>query len=326
MFEVVEWGCPRNDRALQGRTVADSAKDLAADSIVKAAELVLFVDDAITGSRFLKLAKALRKVVGADRFASVAMRVRFNPAAGFVNGQLRSLHEVAEWAAKCGLPSGEVTFPDLPIFRIDEKAPALFESALAWGEAALTAGKRKTNLVFYFIDRFEAVAMQLSAPDRSEARELLIRRLWQKDTSGQQFAISPEIAEVTFRDLIKALPDNFFDRIRAAAKAAFPHDFYGRRIGGHNALRDRSEWLSMCVYREARQVLPEQESHLFNNAVQTLSTAGFTAGVDKPPRDHAYGLYTLPLPPGEDLLHRRLVELIVAEAKTLTPQWTAPSD
>ena len=120
--------------------------------------------------------------------------------------------------------------------------------------------------------------------------------------------------------MIKALPNDFFDRIRVAAKAAFPHDFYGRRIFGHGAVRDRTEWLAQCVYREACHVLPEQEAHFLNNAIQTLSNAGFTAGVDKPPRDHAYGLFTLPLSPGEDLLHRRLIELIVAAATTLTPR------
>ena len=138
------------------------------------------MDDAITGSRFLKMAKALRKMIGADRFAAVAMRVQFNPAAGHANGQLRNLRELEGWAAKCGLPFGEVTFPDLPIFRIDEQAPALIGSALAWGEAALTAGKRKNNLVFYFIDRFAAIAAQLSAPDRSEARDFLTRWLWRR--------------------------------------------------------------------------------------------------------------------------------------------------
>lgn len=40
----------------------------------------------------------------------------------------------------------------------------------------------------------------------------------------------------------------------------------------------------------------------------------------KPPRDHANGLYMLPLPPSEVPVLRRLIELIVAEATTLTPR------
>jgi len=319
-LEVVEWGCPRNDRALQGRTVTDSAKDLVSEPLVRNADLVLFMDDAITGSRFLKMAKALRKATGANRFAAVAMRVRFNQAAGFETGQIRDLGIVDGWAAECGMPFGEITFPDMPLFRLDEQAPALIASALAWGDAALTAGKRKNNLVFYFIDRFAAIAKQLSAPGQSEARDLLTQRLWQQDTSGCQLIILPEIAEATFKALFDPLPDDFFDRIHAAAKTAFPDDFYGRRISGHDAMRVRSDWLSQCVFREALRFLPGPEAQCLSNAIQTLSHAGFTAGLDKPPRDHAYGLYTLPLPPGEDLLHKRLIERIVADATTRAPR------
>ena len=71
---IVEWGCPRNDRALNGRTVDMSARDLAALPEVVAAPFVLFIDDAITGSRFLKMAKALRRAVGPERLGAVGSR------------------------------------------------------------------------------------------------------------------------------------------------------------------------------------------------------------------------------------------------------------
>lgn len=323
--EVVEWGCPRNDRALDGQTVKDSAADLASRPRIAAADIVLFVDDAITGSRFLKMVTALRAAVGSDRVAAVAMRVRYNPLAGLKEGQLRDLSKVDRWAEALKLPYGELGFPDLPLFCVDDGKPALFQSALAWGDASITAGKRKANLVFYFLDRYEAIVRDLGQSEESVARDLLTNSLWARDTSGQEVITLPSIAKDVFTQAIDALPDAFFDQIRENAKIAFPTDFYGRRVAGTEAVRARTDWLADCVYNEAVLTLPPDEAKLLNYAVQTLSAAEFDAGISAPPRDHNYGLGTFPLPQGEDALHLHLVDLILAEARTKTPRDRAPN-
>ncbi|PJI55961.1 hypothetical protein CTI14_00560 [Methylobacterium radiotolerans] len=73
------------------------------------------------------------------------------------------------------------------------------------------------------------------------------------------------------------------------------------------------------MYNEAKIFVDEMKANMINNAIRALSEFGYTAGTDTPPRDHAYGQYTLPLPPGEDMLHERLVDLIFAEVKKLMP-------
>lgn len=318
--DIVEWGCPRNDRSPNGRTVAESARDLSTIPLVANAPFLLFMDDAITGSRFLKMAKALRKVVGASRLGTVALRVRFNPAAKFNVSEIRDLAVVNGWASGLDMPFGEVILPDLPLFHIDAGAPGLLGTALAWGDTGHAAGKRKVNFLFYFIDRFEAIAKELGKEGPSAARDLLHRHVWSKDTSGAHHMIPDDIGEATHRDVIGALPSDFFDRIRGAAKAAFPHDYFGRAVAGVEEVRRRTDWLKTCISTAALSILEEKEAHFLNRAVTDLSEANYTAGVDNPPRDHDYGLYTLPLVPGEDRLHLELVDLIVADADKRSPR------
>ena len=67
-------------------------------------------------------------------------------------------------------------------------------------------------------------------------------------------------------------------------------------------------------------MLPDDKARILTKAIQTLSNAGFDAGVAGPSRDHSYGQGTFPLPSGEDALHIRLVDLIKAEAAKKTPR------
>ena len=319
---VVEWGCPRNDRALNGRTVKDSAADLATNPVVAASPFLLFLDDAITGSRFLKMAKALRTAVGEDRLGAVALRVRYNPQAKFKQAALRTLDRVEAWAKALAMPFGEVVLPDLPLFILDGGLPGLLETALAWGDAAHSAGKRKANYLFHFIDRFEAITSELGTPGPSDARMMLVETVWNEDTSGRQFVTPPEIAEQLFVRLVGLLPPDFFDGIRKAAKQAFPHDYYGRAglITGETDLRLRADWIAQCIGAAAGAFMTEQEAACLNRAVNELSQNGYSGGIDTPPRDHAYGLYTLPAAPGEDVLHHSLVDLVVTNAATCSPR------
>lgn len=320
IVDIVEWGCPRNDRANNGRTVSESAKDLSAIPLVANAPFLLFIDDAITGSRFLKMAKALRKAVGASRVGAIALRVRLNPKAQFPVGELRALDAVDRWASEIGMPFGEVVLPDLPLFQIDAGLPGLLETALAWSDSGYSAGKRKANILFHFIDRYEAITKELGKAGQSDARDFLHRHVWNRDTSGARHLIPDDIGEAAHAHIIGSLPTDFFNRIRAAAKIAFPHDYFGRAIAGDHEIGRRTDWLATCISTAALPFLKEQEAHFLANAVNSLHQAGYSAGVDKPPRDHDYGLYTVPMVAGEDRLHLELVDLIVAEAAKRSPR------
>lgn len=322
--DIVEWGCPRNDRAKNGRTVTESARDLSTIPLVADAPFLLFMDDAITGSRFLKMAKALRKAVGASPVGAIALRVRFNPQAQFKVGEVRALDAVDQWASELGMPFGEVVLSDLPLFQIDAGLPGLLETALAWSDSGYSAGKRKINILFHFIDRYEAITKELGKAGRSDARDLLLRHIWNMDTSGARHFIPDDVGEAAHARIIGSLPADFFDRIRQAAKLAFPHDYYGRAIAGDVEIRRRTDWLATCISTAALPLLKFREAHFLANAVNALHQAGYSAGVDKPPRDHDYGLYTVPMVAGEDRLHLELINLIVADALARSPRDPIP--
>lgn len=317
---IVEWGCPRNDRASNGPTVTDSARALAKDPVIQSAPFILFVDDAISGSRFLKMSKALRRAVGHERFGAVGMRFRYPPEAGLRAAPVRDLEAIQNWATELGMPFGEVIFPDLPLFDIDDGGKALLKTALCWGDAALVAGKRKSNIVFIFIDRFEAIAVRLRAGD-SQYRQFLTQRLWSQEVDGRVFINRDDIAKQCFDTIFDAAPPDLFDRIRAVARDTFPDDYLGRRVlNTPDDLKMRTDWLAQCVFTVAKDCLSEKQAHFLNRAIQDLSNAGLSADVDAAPRDHVYGQYTIPLPQGEHRLHDHLITLILAETATRSPR------
>jgi hypothetical protein len=69
--EIVQWNAPRNDRANRGRTVEESAAICGAET--QGFDLVVLIDECLTGTRFLKLFQALIGPVGKDRLLPIAM-------------------------------------------------------------------------------------------------------------------------------------------------------------------------------------------------------------------------------------------------------------
>lgn len=313
---IVEWGCPRNDRPSKGMTVRDSAKALATLPDVSDAEIVLFVDDALTGSRFRKMAGELRRMVGNDRVAVVAVRFRFHSGTGAKPFNVRDMGTVESWAEVMSLPQGVVDFPALPTFNIDKHGSVYLASAMAWGDVDLVAGKRKTNLVFHLVERFEAIALRLAEPD-GECRRFLERELWSRDVRGREFVCTPGLINQVFSRIFEEAPvADLFQKVRASARAAFPDDYLGRRFEFNEAqVRRRSDWLRTCIFEAAHGQIDESRAWVLSRAITDIHDAGLTGGKDKPSRDHDYGQYTIPWNPDLQTFHHHLVELVTVEAR-----------
>lgn len=63
--EILQWNAPRNDRTKRGRTVEESAAVCGAETM--RFDLVVLVDECLTGTRFLKLFDALIGPIGKNR-------------------------------------------------------------------------------------------------------------------------------------------------------------------------------------------------------------------------------------------------------------------
>jgi hypothetical protein len=308
--KTVEWGFPRNDRAGKGRTLKDATAAFAKEPEVGAADCVLFVDDVLTGTRFNKLAEAMRKAVGVDRFAAVAMRFQFSPESGRTPYRRRNLDKVEAWGKAMGLIEPIVEFPALPLITIDGNGPVYFESAVAWTDQDIVAGKRKVNLLFETIDKYREIYDGLCTSGDPLRRDL--ESIWSEDTSGSRWAFAPGLVDTVFDKIgQRAAADLIFMRVRQAAIAAFPADHLGQRLPlTEPEVRRRTDWLHDCLRAPAEAELGESGG-MVANAILALNHAG--AGVPGRPRnrDHDYGHYTFAWRPEILTLNKRLRELIL---------------
>lgn len=312
---VVEWGCPRNNRAGDGTTVRESAVKLAKNVEVSAADFVLFIDDVLTGSRMLKMAKALRNAVGPNRFGAIAMAFKFPKASGGRQFDRRDLARLDKWAATTGLPTGVIEFPELPIYSIDDHGPVYYEGAMAWGDVDIVAGKRKANLVFNLLDHYYAIAKQFEELN-GQLIALVEDILWRRDAQGREYYFPEGLTEGMIRRVMSSVDlDALFKQIQDNAKAKFPEDYFGSRASIAEAeVKMRTEWLKSCIREEAMKTIGELDAGFLSRLVTECREAGFVPEVHKPTRDHSYGHYTIPWGAHIQVLNRRLRERIASLA------------
>jgi hypothetical protein len=108
---IFQWNAPRNDRPSRGQTIARSGEECASATI--GSELVILLDDAITGTRFVKLFDALIDRVGRDRFLPIAMMFDdgFRPETREHVNRERLVKRVREQGQQLGYPNPVIQFP-----------------------------------------------------------------------------------------------------------------------------------------------------------------------------------------------------------------------
>jgi hypothetical protein len=218
------------------------------------------VDDALTGSRLINIAEALRRSVGKERFAAIALHFEFPSGSTMPPFKKRDLARFDTWATEHDLPFGNVQFPTHPLYKIDHGSPVFLETALAWGASDLIAGKRKVNLLFNFIDHYERIVKDLADPSGKylpKVKDLL----WSRDAEGRENLFAPGLVESVFADLFQKLSiDQLFNDIRGEAKVAFPTDYFGIGVPLDDAeMRRHVDWLNRCVSTHASKQLEQQK-------------------------------------------------------------------
>ena len=311
--KVIDWGFPRNTSGSRGYSVADAARAFSEQPLVCGADCILFLDDALTGSRLLNMAKALRRAIGKDRLAAVALQFDFDRASNVPRFRRRNLHRFDVWATEQNLPFGNVVFPSLPVFRMDRGPCAFFETALVWGGSDLIAGKRKVKSLFNFIDHYENIVTDLTS-GASKYLPALKDRLWRRDAEGREYYFANGFAKSVCADIAQGLSvKRLFDDIRDGARAAFPQDYFG--IGfplEEMQLRLRVEWLNQCIQTYGSQQLDKGLAGSLARAVSDIHSAGLDAAGRSAAPNHAYGHYSVSYNPTVRTLHTTLCDLVVA--------------
>lgn len=300
------WNAPRNDRASRGRTVSDSAREIS--ELIGTANCVLFVDDALTGTRFRKLFDALKKELQEVKFVPVALLIEDTRPKNTqdLNKAIIKLQAVQTYADQHSLPYGVVRFPGLPLFRIDECSPVSWEYPMAWGDNDLVAGKRKVNLIFNLLDHALNILTDLGS-ERSSYREKL-EYLWSQNTQGEKYLFSPGLTKEIFEDWGEKLElESFYRTLWIAAKTEFSDDYKGKNFTPDNEqVMRRWMWLAERFKEEAGGRIGEKESYALWFAIDCLFAATIHKSRPRANRDHDYSQYALPFNDTIRKLNRQL--------------------
>lgn len=304
---LILWNAPRNDRPLAGNTVADSANEISIRVDTEA--ILVFIDDAITGTRFIKCYDALRKVLK-GRILPIAMIFKDMSVPTTTANQLERLRKrTSKAASETGYYDTFVEVPTLADFRIDVGMPVRWETPVIWGETDLVAGKRKVNLLFNLLEHLNAVLEDLSA-NGNFVRYL--EKAWRRNTEGAQFEFPPGLTGTTIKHLTSNLKlDEVVRKLVESGRQKFPDDFTGDIMSiSNDEVKERWEWLRTSFLELANSKLKREEAYLLWRAFDETFAASNPQIKVRPSRDHAYATYALRYNETLHSFHERLVLLI----------------
>ena len=308
---IVTWNSPRNDRPSSGRTVTDSARAIAHQ--ISASATVVFIDDAITGSRFIKTYDALQKELK-GRLLPVAM-VFENPETSInESSQIHRLEKRMKSAATSMQFSASIRrFPTLPLFHIDDKGPVQWSSPVIWGETDLIAGKRKVNLIFNLLDHLFYVFSDLAS--KNSRISVYLEKAWQRNTDGNEYMWAPGILTQTFAELTAKLDlEKLQKRLWELGLEKYPDDYRGMVLSvSAKDAKDRWDWMRSVFLELASEVLESAESWLLWRGFDNAFAASHRNVRIRPARDHAYAPFAIHYNSTVRALHEQLVHRIIEE-------------
>lgn len=225
-YQVMQVSLPRNDRAgMAGRVTLRDRVEGFVDQLDPEHQL-LYLDDAITGSRFKKVLGELRRSTKNRKFREpAAVAFGCTRHGGFSEHHVKiraGVREDVEMAGKAMGIRGWIELPPLPMIDCGPRGKYSWESPLAWGESDLIAGFRKVNLVFNLIEEARNIVELICSGDDATLKRLL--RLWSTDQAGQQYVID---REVLAKALCEANGKVDWDQVRDRAREVFPKDYRG---------------------------------------------------------------------------------------------------
>ena len=308
-ISVVTWNAPRNDRAGVGRTVSESTGTLSGH--VDADALIIFADDVITGTRFVKTFDALSKRFP-KRILPLAMAFKDPTKPVSSTDQLKRVRtRVSKASKQLGYEPAFIEFPILPAFKIDDGAPVYWDSPVIWGETDLVAGKRKVNLVFNLIDHLFFTLEDLGKSSSKLAKYLF--KAWGQNTDGESFAFAIGIREQLFSKLSNKLgAEKVRLDLAARGREAYSADFTGAVDSIQEAeVKQRWDWLRETFLELAEVKLRPEEAYILWRAFDESFAASHPDLRPRPSRDHAYAAYALRFNNTVRSFHEQLVTRII---------------
>jgi hypothetical protein len=290
--EIVQWNAPRNDRARRGRTVEEAAK-ICGEATTNF-DLVVLVDESLTGTRFLKLFQALLGSIGRDRLLPIAMLFPDSTRGDLSQHPRRArlIRAVEAQGLHLGYPNCHQTFVGQRNFQFNGDW-CRWPSPVIWGDSDLIAGKRKINLIFMLIDHYRNIIADL-ARSESVFRPHLVQA-WSLNDRGQAFEFQPGLMQSTFDNINRDLPlDTFRDELWRLGQNRFPEDYDGAiEFMSSAGVQERFDWLRKVFIQQAVSRIGEQRASFLYYAVDTVFSSSFYEHKPQVGRDLDATAYTI---------------------------------
>ncbi|BCM87592.1 hypothetical protein [Methylobacterium indicum] len=289
------WNTPRNDRPARGATIDDAAA--ACTAFANDFDLVIFIDDVSTGTRFLKLHDALIEHLGAERFLPLALVVNDTqrPQNAEHMNRKRLMERLSEQATRIGYEDVWTEIPLQRLFRLDELSFYRWERALIWEDSDLIAGKRKINLFFTILDHVSDILSDLASAQSSFRPHL--EHAWAQDVSGQTSDVALGSIQSEFANLASEIqPKDLKSAIEAEARSEFPHDYAGQYVGAGREMdfvKERWDWLRAKYLDLVSMKVGTERAWMSWRAVDNVFAASFHEHTPRPSRDQAATPYTI---------------------------------
>jgi hypothetical protein len=265
---------PRNDRSKFGFTFNEVITNNL-DSMTNGVDLVIYIDDVISGSRFRKISSSLSKNSKnkSAKLVSYALVVKPHPIPNFVwkpdykrNRSIIKQRAIEFQKENNFFPWFEI--PDLPKFKIDDGLPVVYESPIVWGEQPIVAGMKKVNFIFNILEQFESILNDIIT-NEFKSRDTLLS-LWSKDTKGVSYIIPDNILTDVFLNIREIID---WDKIKENAKSEFHADY----SGGIDELQEeevrlRWEWIKNEIFTQVKDKLGDSQANLLQKALHDLFT------------------------------------------------------
>jgi hypothetical protein len=271
---IMQWNAPRNVRPAAGRTVKDAARDWAAR--LESFDLVVFLDEIVSGGRYRHLSRALQKQIPSAKFLPLAMLFHDSYHPERMTAPIRTsvIADVQRLGRSLGLTDPVRKFPHLRLFKFDELNFNAWGGPVVWGNSEIAAGKRKLNLIFTVLYHCLGILEDLAKWNSKFAPYLI--GAWSLNTRGEGFACEPSVAHKIFADIVRDLNFRSFRRLLwERAKQQFPHDYTGEveAFSGHDASA-RWQWLCETFLVEASKLVGDRAG-LAWNAIDASFPASF---------------------------------------------------
>lgn len=263
--ETYTWMTPRNERQNRGITLRESAKWL--KEAAAEHNVVIFIDDVSTGTRFKKMLDAMVRELGEDKLVAIALAVPQETAKNQERRQKLQANLV-KLSAKHGFKTVWNELPYLRGFKFDDGPYCKWHNPLVWQDSDLIAGKRKVNLIFTLLDHLFVIIDDL-ASEQSYHRNRL-EHIWTQNTAGDHFVMAPGLTQSTFQKINATLEcSKVKAMIEASARTEFPSDYAGKLLLGGDEdafVMQRWDWLRTSFIASANETMQANLARIIHNA------------------------------------------------------------